>query len=132
MLGARVLDHEQRVAKLPSAGRVDVGFAQAMSAHHDQAMTMCRIVSPTASGAVGQIAHAIETTQLLELGQMQGWLNVWGQPQLPQARIMDWMLPRTGALEPRWSAYLGARSEEHTSELQSLMRISYAVFCLKK
>src|SRR3546814_4355779 len=29
-----------------------------------------------------------------------------------------------------WSARL--RSEEHTSELQSLMRISYAVFCLKK
>src|SRR3546814_1391908 len=27
---------------------------------------------------------------------------------------------------------LGKRSEEHTSELQSLMRISYAVFCLKK
>src|SRR3546814_6671775 len=27
---------------------------------------------------------------------------------------------------------LAARSEEHTSELQSLMRISYAVFCLKK
>src|SRR3546814_7406928 len=26
----------------------------------------------------------------------------------------------------------GARSDEHTSELQSLMRISYAVFCLKK
>src|SRR3546814_3887671 len=30
------------------------------------------------------------------------------------------------------SAELIARSEEHTSELQSLMRISYAVFCLKK
>src|SRR3546814_1791655 len=30
------------------------------------------------------------------------------------------------------SATLSARSEEHTSELQSLMRISYAVFCLKK
>src|SRR3546814_2295747 len=27
---------------------------------------------------------------------------------------------------------IGVRSEEHTSELQSLMRISYAVFCLKK
>src|SRR3546814_3735716 len=27
---------------------------------------------------------------------------------------------------------VGKRSEEHTSELQSLMRISYAVFCLKK
>src|SRR3546814_4775222 len=30
------------------------------------------------------------------------------------------------------SAGSGDRSEEHTSELQSLMRISYAVFCLKK
>src|SRR3546814_3938090 len=30
------------------------------------------------------------------------------------------------------SATSGGRSEEHTSELQSLMRISYAVFCLKK
>src|SRR3546814_9984666 len=30
------------------------------------------------------------------------------------------------------AAELGLRSEEHTSELQSLMRISYAVFCLKK
>src|SRR3546814_4352491 len=29
-------------------------------------------------------------------------------------------------------AAFGARSEEHTSELQSLMRISFAVFCLKK
>src|SRR3546814_6883712 len=30
------------------------------------------------------------------------------------------------------SGLTGKRSEEHTSELQSLMRISYAVFCLKK
>src|SRR3546814_13530878 len=30
------------------------------------------------------------------------------------------------------AAQVGLRSEEHTSELQSLMRISYAVFCLKK
>src|SRR3546814_8168884 len=32
----------------------------------------------------------------------------------------------------RQAAFALARSEEHTSELQSLMRISYAVFCLKK
>src|SRR3546814_2704935 len=35
-----------------------------------------------------------------------------------------------GILSVRTAA--GSRSEEHTSELQSLMRISYAVFCLKK
>src|SRR3546814_1377897 len=35
--------------------------------------------------------------------------------------------------DPTAGVYAGAlRSEEHTSELQSLMRISYAVFCLKK
>src|SRR3546814_5265487 len=34
-------------------------------------------------------------------------------------------------LEPRVAKHV-ERSEEHTSELQSLMRISYAVFCLKK
>src|SRR3546814_1363679 len=33
---------------------------------------------------------------------------------------------------PRRRDERGERSEEHTSELQSLMRISYAVFCLKK
>src|SRR3546814_2707014 len=34
---------------------------------------------------------------------------------------------------PNWkTAAASCRSEEHTSELQSLMRISYAVFCLKK
>src|SRR3546814_10694287 len=32
----------------------------------------------------------------------------------------------------RWTPAPPRRSEEHTSELQSLMRISYAVFCLKK
>src|SRR3546814_5181203 len=40
-----------------------------------------------------------------------------------------------GAQHPvceRDAAWLMERSEEHTSELQSLMRISYAVFCLKK
>src|SRR3546814_4186798 len=37
-----------------------------------------------------------------------------------------------GVVELRPFVGKGLRSEEHTSELQSLMRISYAVFCLKK
>src|SRR3546814_10421391 len=40
--------------------------------------------------------------------------------------VLQWMLDQGLA------ASLAARSEEHTSELQSLMRISYAVSCLKK
>src|SRR3546814_10312099 len=37
-----------------------------------------------------------------------------------------------GYAQPRVHIAADGRSEEHTSELQSLMRISYAVFCLKK
>src|SRR3546814_9496716 len=39
------------------------------------------------------------------------------------------MRPTSAIFSANWR---GFRSEEHTSELQSLMRISYAVFCLKK
>src|SRR3546814_9036600 len=45
------------------------------------------------------------------------------------------VIPRDLLVENHWEplAYLAfGRSEEHTSELQSLMPISYAVFCLKK
>src|SRR3546814_1047644 len=40
--------------------------------------------------------------------------------------------PPSRATAARTSMEASSRSEEHTSELQSLMRISYAVFCLKK
>src|SRR3546814_1929108 len=39
--------------------------------------------------------------------------------------------PSTGANKSLSNLFQRCRSEEHTSELQSLMRISYAVFCLK-
>src|SRR3546814_14181441 len=50
-------------------------------------------------------------------------------------RILGLLLARQQALQAFGRgdvAVQDARSEEHTSELQSLMRISYAVFCLKK
>src|SRR3546814_813664 len=45
-------------------------------------------------------------------------------------RLLQALFAEEGAWE--WTEATAARSEEHTSELQSLMRISYAVFCLKK
>src|SRR3546814_5956395 len=53
---------------------------------------------------------------------------------LPVTRLLCLNQPsRPMAVRPAVSyPASGARSEEHTSELQSLMRISYAVFCLKK
>src|SRR3546814_5734346 len=49
--------------------------------------------------------------------------RVRGARVAPAGSVRRVVSPRRGA---------GPRSEEHTSELQSLMRISYAVFCLKK
>src|SRR3546814_1613032 len=56
-------------------------------------------------------------------------LRVAGAP----GRHVDPLGDHEGGVKPtpNWPMRL-ARSEEHTSELQSLMRISYAVFCLKK
>src|SRR3546814_9763722 len=51
------------------------------------------------------------------------------------SRLHNHTVPHVDAgryLLPASAASALARSEEHTSELQSLMRISYAVFCLKK
>src|SRR3546814_6744283 len=73
-------------------------------------------------------------------------LSGFGQSDMPSRKKFDytleivrmsWTLYR-GCLHQSFRDLLGLvrvlddRSEEHTSELQSLMRISYAVFCLKK
>src|SRR3546814_8440065 len=50
--------------------------------------------------------------------------------QLPAHGEVSWS--RSGFGDARRAGRRHLRSEEHTSELQSLMRISYAVFCLKK
>src|SRR3546814_6819679 len=76
---------------------------------------------------------------LLSIGDLAG--SAHAQPSLggPVCRSIDVRglpgLSKIIALARRFQSHVDAqtpRSEEHTSELQSLMRISYAVFCLKK
>src|SRR3546814_6361288 len=50
-------------------------------------------------------------------------------PKISASRMSDMSSPFFSRSKYQFPS---ARSEEHTSELQSLMRISYAVFCLKK
>src|SRR3546814_9913577 len=61
------------------------------------------------------------------------WLvrdEAWPRPLLDRSR--RWRMEARAALDLSEHHRQSGRSEEHTSELQSLMRISYAVFCLKK
>src|SRR3546814_7917944 len=92
-----------------------------------------------------QCSHFADTCIVAERdGYIAGWISGYRPPSEPDrffiwqvavsetargaglaGRMIDMLLARPSAAGAR-------RSEEHTSELQSLMRISYAVFCLKK
>src|SRR3546814_639850 len=71
-----------------------------------------------------EIAHPADGGQFNALGgDMVDILPLTGVGAIDERDIGD------GVVQP---VYEAGRSEEHTSELQSLMRISYAVFCLQK
>ena len=80
---------------VPGADSVDVGFAQDMSEHHQQAVPMASWERDhTTDPALMQLAFDIETTQLQQIGQMQGWLSLWGAPtDPPGGKHMTWMAP---------------------------------------
>src|SRR3546814_2372634 len=74
-----------------------------------------------------------ETEATLVLDVKKG-LTAWCDKTLIGQAILNLALNGLEAMkdQPCVRRELRIRSEEHTSELQSLMRISYAVFCLKK
>src|SRR3546814_9927767 len=86
------------------------------------------------------VASGLEGSHELEIGGMYGVVHgrragertdqfsepgKWGRDHPEQPR-------RRSGLHPRRLLTFAIRSEEHTSELQSLMRTTYAVFCLQK
>lgn len=78
-------------AVIAAGGPVDVGFAQSMNSHHDQAIVMSQIILQHGSTRLEGLAKAIESAQLVEIGQMKGWLQLWGKPLLPSTNGMGWM-----------------------------------------
>src|SRR3546814_3194161 len=73
--------------------------------------------------------------KLLQVALHRRWLGRIGRAQIDEQQAGSrWRRMIFGQVRHVYrSANKGkVRSEEHTSELQSLMRISYAVFCLKK
>src|SRR3546814_8489179 len=121
-----------------SAGEIDlsVGAVAGLA-------TVTVAMGIAAGGPIVGVGAGIATG--LAVGMFNGWLTTRiGIPSflttlamMGIAKGVAMWISATAAvpiLSPGYSWLFGGgnRSEEHTSELQSLMRISYAVFCLKK
>src|SRR3546814_2247370 len=90
-------------------------------------LMLAGLMTSTPAAALQCVPFARAETGIEIYGNAKTW---WAQAAGDYDRGQE---PREGAV----MAFAGTRgmplrSEEHTSELQSLMRISYAVFCLKK
>lgn len=77
---------------VPGADSVDVGFAQDMTVHHEQAVEMATWARDHSTDPqVRLLAYDIESGQSRQIGHMQGWLALWGAPGLPTGPHMGWM-----------------------------------------
>lgn len=106
---------------------IDIGFAQAMSQHHDQAVLMSQILLGGEASGLNAVALSVQTEQLVQIGQMRGWLQLWEAPSLPASRTMDWMLTAPAPPDPDLLSYLAACQSEQgmpgmasAAELQQL------------
>src|SRR3546814_9409556 len=75
----------------------------------------------------------VTTLDNKQAGEIELDDTVFGLPARKDilARVVNWQLAKRRAGTHKVKTRGEVRSEEHTSELQSLMRNSYAVFCLK-
>lgn len=85
----------------PGDTSVDAGFARDMSVHHAQAVEMADSVrGRTDNLDVQLMAREIPLVQQGQIGQMSGWLDVWGLPATSSRPAMAWMGMPTEGLMP--------------------------------
>src|ERR687889_1848242 len=76
----------------PTDSSPEAGFARDMMVHHAQAVEMAEIVrDKTDSEEIRTLAADIALTQQAQIGQMQGWLQVWDLPPTGTEPAMSWM-----------------------------------------
>src|SRR3546814_5082495 len=90
---------------------------------------MARRRSPTATAAANR-ARSIWAARAIRASASRKWRSNWRDKDFTSPDPVREPAVARRRARPGWEG--AARSEEHTSELQSLMRNSYAVFCLKK
>lgn len=101
----------------PLLSAVDIGFAQDMTAHHQQAVTMTDMLAHDVSPDVKALAEQIRFTQLAEIGQMTGWLQLAGAAP-SSAEPMAWMQGRDSGHAGHGMAMTGMASPAELARLQ--------------
>jgi uncharacterized protein (DUF305 family) len=97
----------------PADDSAEAGFARDMMVHHAQAVEMAEIVrDKTESQEIRTLAADIALTQQAQIGQMQGWLQVWDLPPTATEPAMSWMG------EPHEGRMPGMASPEEINDLQ--------------
>jgi uncharacterized protein (DUF305 family) len=92
LVTAGVVGRATGAPEAPSGGSVAAGFARDMIDHHAQAVSMATIVHDrTHSSDVRYLATDIALTQTSQMGEMQGWLDVWRLPLGRTGPPMAWM-----------------------------------------
>jgi uncharacterized protein (DUF305 family) len=85
----------------PGDDSAEAGFARDMMVHHAQAVEMAEIVrDKTESEDIKTLAPDTALTQQAQIGQMQGWLQVWGLSPTGSEPAMSWMGEPTDGLMP--------------------------------
>ncbi|MFH5240940.1 DUF305 domain-containing protein [Antrihabitans spumae] len=74
----------------PVLGAVEIGFAQDMSVHHEQAVSLCDNLAADVDAKVGQICSGVRANQGREIGMLRGWLELYDLPQ-SSPTPMAWM-----------------------------------------
>ncbi|MEZ5219831.1 MAG: DUF305 domain-containing protein [Ilumatobacteraceae bacterium] len=96
-MGCSSPDDEPTGAASSTPSDADVGFSRDMAAHHAQAVDMAeRIRARTADPRLRSLATDIVLTQQAQIGRMQGWLELWGEPFTSTDPPMGWTDSATG------------------------------------
>ena len=78
--------------RMPGDASAEVGFARDMSVHHARAVEMAELLRDrTQDEEMRSMAAAIALGQHGQIGQMEGWLAVWGVPKTGSEPAMSWM-----------------------------------------
>ncbi len=116
----------------PTADSVDAGFSRDMATHHLQGVEMANVaLERSEDPEVRQLAFDISSTQTNQVGQMQGWLALWGVPP-SGGEQMAWMADGGHAGHSMTDGLMpGMATEQELSDLRGLSGNAFDVQFLR-